>query len=159
MKQVRIQLEFAVASWHPGLTSEDRLRIERVQKSACCIILGQEYKSYRKALKILELETLYERRKKLCRTFAKKAQKHTKFAKWFKPNIKKSCTRTKPTRFCEVAARTDRFRQSPISYLTNILNITWQINQLLLVDIKGVFWCVGCQVPVQVPAQNKKVNK
>ena len=109
MKQVRIQLEFAVAAWHPGLTSEDRLKIERVQKSACCIILGQEYKSYRKALKILELETLYERRKKLCRTFAKKAQKHTKFAKWFKPNIKKSCTRTIPTRFCEVAARTDRF--------------------------------------------------
>ena len=122
MKQVRSQLEFAVAVWHPGLTSEDRMKIERVQKSACCIILGQEYKSYRKALKLLELETLYERRKKLCRTFAKKAQKHTKFKTWFKPNTKKSCTRTIPTRFCEVAARTDRFRQSPISYLTNILN-------------------------------------
>ena len=40
MKQVRSQLEFAVAVWHPGLTSEDRLKIERVQKSACCIIRG-----------------------------------------------------------------------------------------------------------------------
>ena len=41
---------------------------------------------------------------------------------WFKPNIKNTCTRTIPTRFCEVAARTDRFKQSPISHLTTILN-------------------------------------
>ena len=122
IKQVRIHLEFAVAAWHPGLTGEDRLRIERVQKSACSIILGEGYQSYGKALKLLGLETLYERRKKLCRTFSKKAQKHTKFSKWFKPNIKKSCTRAIPPRFCEVVARTERFRHSPISYLTNILN-------------------------------------
>ena len=121
-KQVRSQLEFAVAVWHPNLTSEDRLKIERVQKSAFCIILGLEYKSYRKALKQLHLETLFERRNKLCKTFARKAQKHPKFTKWFKPNKKKSKTRNIPTKFSEVYARTDRFKQSPISYLTNILN-------------------------------------
>lgn len=121
-KQVRCHLEFAVAVWHPSLTSEDRVKIERVQKSAACIILGQDYRSYRKAIKQLELETLFERRNKLCKTFAKRAQKHPKFTKWFKPNTKRSCTRNLPTRFCEVVARTDRFKQSPISYLTNILN-------------------------------------
>ena len=121
-KQVRCQLEFAVPVWHPSLTGEDRLKIERIQKSACCIILGQEYKSYRKALKILHLESLFERRNKLCRTFAKKALKHPKFNKWFKPKQKKSNTRNIPSRFCEVYARTDRFKQSPISHLTNLLN-------------------------------------
>ena len=34
IKQIRSILEFAVAVWHPGLTGEDRLKIERVQKSA-----------------------------------------------------------------------------------------------------------------------------
>ena len=121
-KLVRSQLELAVAAWHPGLNGVDRLKIERVQKSACCIILGQEYESYRRALKKLNLETLFERRNKLCIAFSKKAQKHPKFSKWFKPNIKKSCTRTVPKRFCEVVARTERFKHSPISYLTNILN-------------------------------------
>ena len=67
-KQVRSQLEFAVAAWHPSLNGEDRLRIERVQKSACCIMLGQDYKSYGKSLKYQGLETLYERRKNFART-------------------------------------------------------------------------------------------
>ena len=121
-KLVRSQLEFAVAAWHPGLTGEDRVKIERVQKSAFCIILGQEYQSYRKALKQLEFETLHERRNKLCKGFSKKSQKHPKFTEWFKLNEKKSFTRTIPSRFCPVYARTERFKNSPISYLTNILN-------------------------------------
>ena len=81
------ELKLSVPLWYPGLTSEDRLKNERIQKSACCIILGQEYQSYRRAWKQLDLDT------------------------W---NI--------PARFCEVYARTERFKQSPISYLTNILN-------------------------------------
>ena len=50
-KQVRCHLEFAVAVWHPSLTNEDRMKIERVQKSAACIILGQDYRSYKKVTK------------------------------------------------------------------------------------------------------------
>ena len=45
-KQIRNILEFAVPAWHPSLTSADRNRIERVQKSALSIILGRSYKSY-----------------------------------------------------------------------------------------------------------------
>ena len=122
VKQIRSLLEFAVAVWHPSLTNEDRLKIERVQKSALCIILGQNYESYGSALKLLHLGTLFSRRNKLCKIFARKSLKHTKFSKWFKPNTKKTITRTKPSKFCEVYSRTERFRRSPISYLTNILN-------------------------------------
>ena len=107
-----------------------------------CIILRQEYKSYRKALKLIELETLYERRKKSYRKFAKKAQKHIKFKTSFKPNIKKSRTRTIPTRFCEVAARTDRFRQSPISHLINILNIEWNNNNAYFHTVLLRLWSI-----------------
>ena len=38
VKQIRSILEFAVPVWHPSLTNEDRLKIERVQKYAFCII-------------------------------------------------------------------------------------------------------------------------
>jgi hypothetical protein len=122
VKQIRSPLEFAVAVWHPSLTNEDRLKIERVQKSALCIILGQNYKSYRSALKHLHIESLFSRRNKLCKKFARKSLKHTKFSKWFKPSTKRTITRNKPTKFCEVYSRTERFKRSPISYLTTILN-------------------------------------
>merc|ERR1712129_484620 len=122
IKQIRSLLEFAVSVWHPSLTNEDRLKIERVQKSAFCIILGQEYKSYRLALKHLELETLYSRRNKLCKKFAKKSLKNSIFAKWFKPYQKSVYTSFLSPKFCEVYYRTERFRKSPISYLTDILN-------------------------------------
>ena len=52
-KQLRGILEQAVQVWHPSLTNFDRNRIERVQKSALSIILGQNYNSYNKALKNL----------------------------------------------------------------------------------------------------------
>ena len=122
VKQVRSILEFAVAVWHPGLTNEDRLRIERVQKSAFGIILGQKYKSYRSALRTLQMESLFARRNRMCRKFANKALKHSKFEKWFKPNTSNTVTRAKPTKFCDVYSRTERFKRSPISFLTQLLN-------------------------------------
>ena len=121
-KQIRSLLEYAVPVWHPALTGEEMLKIERVQKSALCIILGEKYKSYRSALKQLNMETLFSRRNKLCKKFAKKSQKHSKFTKWFKPNPRSTVTREKPTKFSEVYSRTDRFKNSPISFLTDILN-------------------------------------
>ena len=80
VKQIKSLLEFAVVVWHPSLTNEDRLKIERVQKSALCIILGQNYKSYRSALKHLHTESLFSRRNKLCKKFARKSLKHTKYS-------------------------------------------------------------------------------
>ena len=121
-KQIRSILEYAVAVWHHALTGEDRLQIERVQKCALSIILGKEYKSYRSALKHLKLDTLFSRRQKLCKKFAKKSLKHVKFSKWFKPNRKTTTTRQKPTKFCELIARTERFKKSPIGFLTRLLN-------------------------------------
>ena len=87
-KQIRSVLELAVPVWHSGLTSTDSLNIERVQKSAFHVILGQKYISYSNACNYMKVQTLYERRQHLCLKFGKKAFKNTKFTKWFKTNLK-----------------------------------------------------------------------
>ena len=121
-KQVRCILEYAVPVWHPALTGKDRLRIERVQKSALNIILGDKYKSYRSALKLCKMETLFMRRQSLCGKFAKKSKETPKFSTWFKPNQKKTNSRSTKTQFCNVRARTERYKRSPISFMTELLN-------------------------------------
>ena len=121
-KQVRSILEFAVPVWHSSITGEERLGIERIQKTAFHIILGEQYKSYTAALKTLRMDTLNSRRIKLCKKFATKSAKNSKFSKWFKVNDKPSITRHKQPKYCQVYSRTVRFDKSPISYLTNILN-------------------------------------
>jgi hypothetical protein len=52
-KQVRSLLEFGVPAWHGGITTDDQIDIERIQKSACHIILGGDYTSYKNAMKKL----------------------------------------------------------------------------------------------------------
>ena len=122
IKQVRSVLELAVPAWHPGLTLSDSLDIERVQKAALHIILGKSYKSYSSALKTVQLDSLADRREVLCLNFSKKAAKHEKHSSWFKLNKKNKVTRQPKTKFCPVVARTRRFQDSPISYLTELLN-------------------------------------
>ena len=55
-------MEMAVPAWSAGLTKSESNQIERVQRAALAIILGEEYYSYSKALKLLKIETLVERR-------------------------------------------------------------------------------------------------
>ena len=68
-KQIRSVFELVVPVWHSSLTSTDSLNIERVQKSAFHVILGQKYNSYNNACSYLKVQTLYERRQHLCLKF------------------------------------------------------------------------------------------
>ena len=122
VKQVRSVLELAVPAWHGAITQAERNEIERVQKAALHVILGENYLSYRSALKQTGLQTLESRRDKLCLKFVKKAVKNTKHRKWFKVSQKKAKTRQKQTSYCKVVANKDRYKKSPISYLTSLLN-------------------------------------
>ena len=121
-KQVRSILEYAVPVWHSSITGEQNLAIERIQKIALHIILGEQYKSYSSALKTLSMDTLRNRRIKLCQKFAKKSSKDSKFSKWFKINEKQKPTRNKKKKYCQVYCRTNRYEKSPLSYLTSLLN-------------------------------------
>ena len=117
-KQVRSILEFAVPVWHSSLTGIDRMKIERVQKTAMHIILGNTYRSYSHALKCLSLDSLFSRRQNLCKTFARKAYKNSKFRQWFELNQKLAATRLEKPPLKNAYCRLERFENSPISYLT-----------------------------------------
>ena len=121
-KQIRSVLELAVPAWHGGITLAEQIDIERIQKCALHIILGDKYSSYRNALSIVNLETLRARRDKLCLKFAIKAEKHDKFRKWFKPSVRNQNTRQVKPKYCDVLARHARFENSPLGHLTRILN-------------------------------------
>lgn len=125
IKQVRSLLELAVPVWQPALTNYDRTQIERVQKTAFSIILGKRYESYKSALGVLEMDTLEDRRKTLCLKFAQKASVHPSFKSWFQESNQQSRPRRLndiPDKYVEPYARTDRFKDSAIPYLTRLLN-------------------------------------
>ena len=121
IKQCRSILEFAAPAWHGAITVTDRQDIERIQKGALHIILGDKYESYRNALNLTSLESLDARRDNLCIKFAKKAERNPKFKQWFKPKPK-IYTRQVDDRYWQTVARTGRLRKSPIPFLTNLLN-------------------------------------
>jgi hypothetical protein len=62
IKEIRSVLELAVPVWHSSLTKKVSDEIERVQKIAFRIILGDHYNDYDVACTLLETETLEMRR-------------------------------------------------------------------------------------------------
>ena len=100
------------------------------QVRATNIILGPDYKSYQTALKTLQLDSLAARRETLCLKFGKKAIKHEKHSNWFKVNQSDRVTRQPRNKFCPVIARTKRFQESPISFLTQLLNEYYMTRKL-----------------------------
>ena len=127
IKQVRCLLELAVPAWHGAITLAEQNDIERVQRSVAYIILGDNYLSYKDALKYLGLDSLKNRRDKLCLKFGRKAEKHEKFSKWFKPAVYKRFTRQAKLKYCGVVAKHTRFEKSPLSFLTRMLNKFYKV--------------------------------
>ena len=125
VKEIRSLLELAVPAWHSGLTKQQAADIERVQKVALYIILsdcstGQCEYTYDMALVILELEPLETRRDKLCLSFATKSLK-SRHSDMFVTNGSQHDTRERP-RYFEEMANTRRYYNSPLNYLTRLLN-------------------------------------
>ena len=121
VKYSRSILEFGVPIWHGGITTVERNNIERVQKMALYIILGDGYGNYENALKTVKLETLEVRRTKLCLNFARKAEKDQKYRNWFRERPIHN-TRQPTEKYWGPVARTMRLKQSAIPYLTSLLN-------------------------------------
>ena len=123
VKQVRSVLEFGTPVWNSGLTKEECSDIERVQKSFLHIALGNSYSSYSSAMELAKLETLESRRTKLCLSFATKAAKHPKHKHWFvESDPSAPGTRSLKLKYKAPLYRLARFQNSPIPYLTNLLN-------------------------------------
>ena len=114
----RSVLEFGAPVWSGALSTKNKQDIERVQKNALKIIYGKYNTSYDNFLTEIEEDSLLSRRDHLCLTFAKKCLKNPKFKDWFTEGIK---TRS-GSHFFEIEAKTKRFSNSSIPYLTRLLN-------------------------------------
>ena len=125
-KQIRCVLEQAVVVWTPNLTKSQSNQIERVQRCALHVILGENYHSYEQARNLLNVDKLSIRRSNLCLKFAKKAEKHAKFSKWFCPDKRLPDVNTRNNKiklkYKPVPFKKVRYKKSPIPYITQILN-------------------------------------
>ena len=119
MLQMRCLTEQGCPAWNGALTKKNIEDLERLQKVALRIILGSRYPGYEKALELLDLTTLEERRLQLCINFAVKTSKNPKYSAWFTKTSSK--TRTSQP-YTEYYARTETYKKSPIYYLTGLLN-------------------------------------
>ena len=119
-KEVRSLLELAVPVWSSGLTMEQSLDIERVQKSALAAILGPKYSSYEDALQLSKLERLSVRRRQICTKFVKKNMKSDK--PLFKTINRHHNTRSSKNAIQEFQCRTKSFFDSGLPFLARLYN-------------------------------------
>ena len=75
---IRSRLEYCVPVWNASLTEDDKVDIERIQKTAIRRITEDNDISFEEALKLVNLKTLEERREELCLDFAIKCVVCTK---------------------------------------------------------------------------------
>ena len=83
---IRSKLEYSCTVWHSSLTKTNESDIERVQKAAVKLILKEKYDGYENSLRLLNLDSLYERREKLCLRIAKRCLTMENFKKSPKVN-------------------------------------------------------------------------
>ena len=121
--QIRSKLEQSAVLWHSSLTQKCESNLERVQKSALKIILGDKYVSYENALKVLKLQSLKERREELCLKFARKCLEVPKFEKMFPRNHNDHDMEMRGSEFFKVKrGLTERLRRSAIPHMQRLLN-------------------------------------
>ena len=121
---IRPLLEYAVPVWHPGLTDKQHDALERIQKRACRIMLGSTYSHYEEALITCDIPDLKMRRGTICLDFAKKLYSSVDFRTWL-PQLRSEATgRTlrNAHKLSTPKARTNRYLQAPIPFMTSLCN-------------------------------------
>ena len=121
---VRSRLEHSAVVWNSSLTQKNINDLERVQKAAVRVIYGNNnYVSYLQALQELGMDSLADRREKMCLKFAKNCLKIDNMKQLF-PRYVSKCpmlTRNK----CKYAVNrslTERYRRSAIPDMQRKLN-------------------------------------
>ena len=120
--KIRSVLESSAVVFHSMMTNDDVDDLERVQRNVVRTIMGQRYICYESALNFLELDPLDIRREQLCLTFALKCLRNNKFNHWFQINPQNPHNLREIPKFVEPLCVTERYRNSPLVYLTRILN-------------------------------------
>ena len=124
-KEIRSILEYGVTVWNSSITKMMQNQIERVQKICINIILCNTYKniSYFVGCTLLNLEPLHFRREELCIRLIQKASQEPRHSDMFTQNENRCNTRTTKLRYKEFLCRNKRFYNSPLCYLTRLLNL------------------------------------
>ncbi|KAI8502529.1 hypothetical protein Bbelb_201170 [Branchiostoma belcheri] len=121
---IRPILEYCAPVWHHGLTRKQTATLERVQKRACRIILGQKYTDYTTGLQMCKLETLEKRRAVLCTKFAHSMTTSERIADLL-PNTRRQehgRNLRNSNKMTLAPCRTARFQNSPVPSLLSLLN-------------------------------------
>ena len=121
---VRSQLEQSAVVWHSSLTDENKNDLERVQKTAVKIILGDRFQGYKKGLDFLNLLTLEERREYLCLKFCAEMYYKWEETKEMFPLKEKhhNMDTRKNEKYKVQYANTERLKKFAIIYMQNLLN-------------------------------------
>ena len=120
---IRSILEQSCPVWTKSITKDERIDIERVQKSAVRMILDDPNINYKKALNKLGLESLEERREYLSLQFAKKSLQNHKMKNLFpKKIIKHDHKLRNQDKFKINYARTNRYKNSAVPHMQKLLN-------------------------------------
>ena len=123
LSHIRSIVDQSCVIWHNNLTEENISDIERIQKNACRIILGNRYTNYSESLKKLNLDTLHHRREKLSLKFATNCIENPKTKKLFPLRKKKHKFKTrKAEKYKVLFAKTKRLADSTVPYLQRLLN-------------------------------------
>ena len=122
IKEIRPVAEFGAVVWHSGLTTSQKSDIERIQKVAMKIILADSYVSYTRACAVFNVQTLDQRRVRLCTKFAVKVYNSNRRRQFFEPAIVSERTRSKKPVVKEEVTRTKRCYSAPHNYLARLVN-------------------------------------
>ena len=122
IKEIRVLLEQGVAVWNSGLTKSQISELEKVQKVALKIILGDNYHSYKLACNFFKIEKLSTRRLQLCTTFALKLYKSDRSEYFFTHTKKTINTRCEQPLLVEHQCNTTKAYNAPHNYLARLVN-------------------------------------
>ena len=123
LKEIRPLAEHGVAIWNSGLTKGQVIDLEKIQKTAFRIILGESYYSYDVACTVLNILPLEFRRTDLCTAFATKLYMSPRSGEFFTPADKIVNTRSdQQLLVAEKKCNTKRCYNAPHSYLARLVN-------------------------------------
>ena len=120
--KIRSVLEYSSPVFTSMLTQENILDIERVQKIALKVILNDRYENYEQACILLNTQSLEIRRKSLALKFALKCLKSDQHKHLFKQRKSTYYKLRNLKSFEEPFCHTLRYWNSPLPYLTRLLN-------------------------------------
>ena len=122
LKEVRSLAEQGVPIWNSGLNKSQVKEIEKIQKVALKIILGQQYESYTSACLRFGLQKLSVRRLEISTKFAIKLYKSKRCEEFFSPAVRNVNTRSEGPLLLEDRCNTRRCYGAPHNYLTRLVN-------------------------------------